>query len=75
MATNRRILYRFLIIVLTLCSTLHLSGQNSVENLGLKTVVIDPGHGGKDPGAPGKTSKPSEKHLVLSISKQLGDKI
>lgn len=75
MATNRRILYRFLIIVLTLCSTLHLSGQNSVENLGLKTVVIDPGHGGKDLGAPGKTSKTSEKHLVLSISKQLGDKI
>ena len=75
MATNRRILYRFLIIVLTLCSTLHLSGQNSVENLGLKTVVIDPGHGGKDPGAPGKTSKTSEKHIVLSISKQLGDKI
>lgn len=75
MATNRRILYSFLIIVLTLCSTLHLSGQNSVENLGLKTVVIDPGHGGKDPGAPGKTSKTSEKHIVLSISKQLGDKI
>lgn len=75
MTTNRRILYRFLIIVLTLCSTLHLSGQNSVENLGLKTVVIDPGHGGKDPGAPGKTSKTSEKHIVLSISKQLGDKI
>ena len=75
MATNRRILYSFLIIVLTLCSTLHLSGQNSVENLGLKTVGIDPGHGGKDPGAPGKTSKTSEKHLVLSISKQLGDKI
>ena len=75
MATNRRILYRFLIIVLTLAGSLHLSGQNSVENLGLKTVVIDPGHGGKDPGAPGKTSKTSEKHIVLSISKQLGDKI
>lgn len=75
MTTNRRILYSFLIIVLTLCSTLHLSGQNSVENLGLKTVVIDPGHGGKDPGAPGKTSKTSEKHIVLSISKQLGEKI
>lgn len=54
---------------------LHLSGQNSVNELGLKTVVIDPGHGGKDPGAPGKTSRTSEKHLVLSISKQLGDKI
>jgi len=54
---------------------LHLSGQNSVNELGLKTVVIDPGHGGKDPGAPGKTSKTSEKHLVLSISKLLGNKI
>ena len=75
MATNRRFLYKFLIIVLTLAGSLHLSGQNSVENLGLKTVVIDPGHGGKDPGAPGKTSKTSEKHIVLSISKQLGDKI
>ena len=75
MTTNRRFLYKFLIIVLTLAGSLHLSGQNSVENLGLKTVVIDPGHGGKDPGASGKTSKTSEKHLVLSISKQLGDKI
>ena len=75
MTTNRRFLYKFLMIVLTLAGSLHLSGQNSVENLGLKTVVIDPGHGGKDPGAPGKTSKTSEKHIVLSISKQLGDKI
>ncbi len=75
MATNRRFLYVFLMIVLTLAGSLHLSGQNSVDNLGLKTVVIDPGHGGKDPGAPGKTSKTSEKHIVLSISKQLGDKI
>lgn len=43
--------------------------------LGLKTVVIDPGHGGKDPGAPGKTSKTSEKHIVLSVAKLLGQKI
>ena len=75
MATNRRILYSFLIIVLTLCSTLHLSGQNSVENLGLKTVVIDPGHGGKDPGALGKTRKTDEKHIVLSVAKSVGAKI
>lgn len=45
------------------------------KELGLKTVVIDPGHGGKDPGAPGKTSSTSEKHLVLKISKLLGQKI
>jgi N-acetylmuramoyl-L-alanine amidase len=53
----------------------YLSGQSSDGSLGLRTVVIDPGHGGKDPGAPGKTSKTSEKHLVLSVSKLLGDRI
>ena len=46
-----------------------------VKQLGLRTVVIDPGHGGKDPGAPGKTSSSSEKHIVLAISKMLGDNI
>ena len=45
------------------------------KELGLKTVVIDPGHGGKDPGAPGKTSATSEKHIVLKISKLFGQKI
>jgi N-acetylmuramoyl-L-alanine amidase len=34
-----------------------------------KTIVIDPGHGGKDPGAHGITS--SEKNVALSISKKL----
>ncbi len=75
MTSIRNILYRILTVSVLLLATLHLSGQNSVEELGLRTVVIDPGHGGKDPGAPGKTSKTSEKHLVLAISKQLGNKI
>lgn len=42
---------------------------------GLKTVVIDPGHGGKDPGALGSTKNLHEKHIVLAISKLLGAKI
>ena len=50
-------------------------GAQSAKHLGLKTVVIDPGHGGKDPGAPGKSSSTSEKHIVLAISKLLGEKI
>ena len=41
-------------IALLISSPLHISGQN-VSGQGLKTVVIAPGHGGKDPGAPGKS--------------------
>lgn len=37
------------------------------------TVVIDPGHGGRDPGAIGSSSK--EKDLVLSVGKKLGNLI
>ncbi len=36
----------------------------------IETVVIDPGHGGKDPGAVGRHHK--EKDIVLSISLKLG---
>lgn len=41
----------------------------------LKTVVIDPGHGGKDPGAIGKILKLQEKDLVLDVSLKLGKMI
>ena len=37
--------------------------QNNSRHLGLKTIVIDPGHGGKDPGALGKTKNLHEKHI------------
>jgi N-acetylmuramoyl-L-alanine amidase len=36
-------------------------------------VVIDPGHGGKDPGALGKTSR--EKDIVLAVALKLGNYI
>ena len=40
----------------------------------IDTVVIDPGHGGKDPGAIG-VNKIKEKDIALDISKQLGKMI
>lgn len=40
---------------------------------GLNVVVIDAGHGGKDPGALGKTAK--EKDIVLSVALKLGNLI
>lgn len=42
--------------------------------MGIKTVVIDPGHGGKDPGAVG-VKKTYEKDVALSVSLKLGDLI
>ena len=39
--------------------------------LSVKTIVIDPGHGGKDPGAVSQTRQ--EKQIVLSLSKMLHD--
>lgn len=45
------------------------------DDLGLKTVVIDPGHGGKDPGCVSADKKTYEKTLVLDISTRLSRKI
>lgn len=75
MTSYTKILYLILTLCLIFGSSLHLYGQNSVNELGLRTVVIDPGHGGKDPGALGKTRKTDEKHIVLSVAKSVGDKI
>lgn len=44
--------------------------QDSFATKLIKTIVIDAGHGGKDPGAVGKLAK--EKALTLKISKKLG---
>ena len=51
------------------------AGAQKPAHPGLKTVVIDPGHGGKDPGALGKGGKINEKDIVLSVAKKLGSKI
>lgn len=75
MTSNHKILHMFFLVAMAFLVSVHMSGQNTVGELGLRTVVIDPGHGGKDPGALGKTRKTDEKHIVLSVSKKLGDKI
>ncbi len=36
-------------------------------------IIIDPGHGGPDPGTSGKSWKTEEKDITLSIAKKLGD--
>jgi len=53
-------------------SALGVSAQSN-GNYQVRKVIIDPGHGGKDPGALGKKTK--EKNLTMAISKKLGDYI
>jgi len=43
--------------------------------LGVERIVIDPGHGGKDYGAPGVIKGVHEKHVNLEIAKRLAEKI
>ena len=47
---------------------------NDPKDWEINTIIIDPGHGGKDPGAIGYHNI-KEKHIVLDISKELGDLI
>ncbi len=43
--------------------------------LGVSRIVIDAGHGGKDPGAKGYYRRAKEKDITLSIAKKLAKKI
>jgi len=43
--------------------------------LGVSRIIIDPGHGGRDYGAPGYLKGVHEKNVVLQISRRLAKKI
>ena len=66
------------IITAILATLLHSPAMSGQSASGLRTVVIDPGHGGKDPGALGLNKSSTglhEKDIVLPISLLLGEKI
>ena len=48
--------------------------QNAAD-LRLNTIVLDPGHGGKDPGCISQDKRTQEKNLTLTISRKLAEKI
>ena len=58
-------------LMLLPCGSLAAKGKS----LGLRTVVIDAGHGGKDPGGVSRDKSAYEKNLVLDIAKRFGGKI
>lgn len=49
--------------------------QKKAASMKLQTVVIDPGHGGKDPGCVSRDKKVYEKDIVLDVAKRLRNKI
>ena len=65
----------FLVLLITtvLLSVCPLSAKE--KSLKLKTVVIDPGHGGHDPGGVSTDRKTYEKTLTLDIAMRLGKNI
>ena len=60
----------FLMFLLSIC----FKTGYSQTGLGINTVVIDPGHGGKDPGAISPNNN-YEKTVVLKVSLMLGEMI
>ncbi|MEO9257243.1 MAG: N-acetylmuramoyl-L-alanine amidase [Crocinitomicaceae bacterium] len=68
-----------LITIISICLTVFSVqgfGQNNDVNpnmVGINTIVIDPGHGGKDPGCHGVNT--NEKSVALAIGLKLGEYI
>lgn len=67
-----RKLFSWWIFVLPLLVLLS-SSTSPTQGLRVRTIVIDAGHGGKDPGALGKISR--EKDIALAVALELGETI
>jgi N-acetylmuramoyl-L-alanine amidase len=65
---------RTISLLLALAMLMFVNISFSQTGLGIKTVVIDPGHGGKDPGAVGGKDV-YEKDVVLNVGLELGSLI
>jgi len=67
---NRKAIICKGLLLLLIIFNLKINAQNVENNYKLKTVVIDAGHGGKDPGA--VANKGKEKDITLAVSLKLG---
>ena len=68
----------FILCLLSFLSApmLSISQDKNINHSRVKKIVIDPGHGGKDPGTLGtKRYKKYEKDVALAVSLKLGDYI
>jgi N-acetylmuramoyl-L-alanine amidase len=64
---------KYTIFIVCLCFLTENTYSQEIVSKKLRKVVIDPGHGGKDPGAVGSFSK--EKDIVLAVSLKLAELI
>jgi N-acetylmuramoyl-L-alanine amidase len=70
--TSTRQILSLMGLILTLCFGLSISAE-AQEPYKIRKIVLDPGHGGKDPGCSGKHSR--EKEVALAIALDLGKKL
>lgn len=75
MLKNIKFLFVF-ILIFTFCLNPSSFAQNSSKTL-VKTICLDAGHGGKDPGAIGKNSREADNTLkiILELGKQLKEEM
>jgi N-acetylmuramoyl-L-alanine amidase len=64
---------KYTIFIVCVCFLTENTYSQEIVSKKLRKVVIDPGHGGKDPGAIGSFSK--EKDIVLAVSLKLAELI
>ena len=67
---GKRSRFKYILLSITLLCFCNCVIFASDENIKLKTIVIDAGHGGEDPGASGIKTK--EKDVVLAVALKLG---
>ncbi len=63
-----------LVVILSVCNSYAIMAQG-FSGPSVRKVVIDPGHGGHDPGALSPDRKLREKDINLSVAKHLGAEI
>ena len=62
-----------LIFFIILIGLIIYSPEINAQTAKIQTIVLDPGHGGTDPGAVGKKAK--EKDITLAVTKKVGEYI